>query len=777
MARQIVKKRQVTVLLEVIFVVLICPLYGQASDAPEPSELFEMSLEELMTIEVSSTASLTESAPRLVPAAVTVISEDDIRSSGARSLNELLDIYVPNLQWIRSFWEPDNIGLRGIISDRDDKYLLTVNGKVMNDRMHYGVISERDLVMLRDIHHIEVVRGPGSALYGPGAVSMVINIVTHNATTFEGTEITTRGGAVEEFGSVEIRHGRKFSEDSGLFMYAGIGKYNGADKYDSPVHYGFDFPTTSVFDWNASPGAPYLPGDGTAAGAAMTDIDMPNDGQAARDLPPIKLFAQFDNEEWTYWVRYTRGGQRFPWEPAALARVPYGYTDYLRSEATGAWLPIYPPDWDHSVDWGIPERVALIVWYPEYAATGLDQNFYQYQQLTGYIGYETSLSAETDFSMAFSYDMFDYKRQTINWINNAYREDEYYGRALVRHNFNDRHKAAFGIEVSHHELGFNAHGWPNVEFTSDSLPANSARWCTNLYSLFGEYQWNINDQWTTFVGGRIDDHTYSERMFSPRLSLIHTPTPKDTYKLMWSESVRANFEEEMRAGALNGQPDGDPEILDSLELRYERIHSEHLNLAASLFWHYNLELISYSGTVGAAVPIGTQRDWGLELEAYYHTDTTRFGISHGFTQLYDFDLKPGESTNITSQAYDYGNDSAMWSNHVTKLTFQHKLNEQWTADGSLRVYWGFGGIRDYEEYQLSQNSNYPVNSNWERGYRGNYYLNLGLQYQPSQNLTFRIDGMNLLGILNKDFNKRNYGASGAYRSHAPAVALTLSYTF
>lgn len=733
------------------FLMLFLPVLA---DTEEVAGIFDLSIEELMTIEIPSSATLTGAKPRLVPAAVTMITEEQIQASGARSLNELLDIYVPNFQWIRSAWEPDNVGLRGIIGDRDDKYLLTVNGKVMNDRSHYGVISERDLVLLRDIRYIEVVRGPGSAMYGPGAVSMVINIVTHSGETFQGTDITTRAGAVEEFYSTEIRHGRAFSdEDGGIFLYAGIGKYRGADKHRAPTHYGFDFPSESSFDWwnpdwGVFTGPDWLPADGTGAGDAMTGPSIPGDGQAFRNLPPLKFFGQINRGDWTYWVRYTRGGQTFPWATGILAREPYGWADWI------SW------DWD--------------TWEP----VKLKQNGYGYQQLTGYAGYDKSLTEQTELSLAFSYDFSDYKRFVNNGLADAYREDEYYGRALVRHTFNDRHKAALGVEVSHHELGYSAPGWPHTGFLSSNpiLGSDASRWSTNLYSIFGEHQWNINDQWTTFIGARLDDHTYSDKMFSPRASLIHTPNEKDTYKLMWSRSVRANFEEEMRAAALSGQSDGDPEKLDSLEFRYERAHTKNLDLAATLFWHYNLELIAYSSAAQSPVPLGTQRNWGFELEAYYKTETTRFGISHGFTKLYDFNLRPGQDTSITAEPYG-GSDFAMWSNHVTKLTASHKLNDQWTADGSLRMYWGFGGIRDYEEYQLDQDENYPIDPNWKRGYRGNYYLNLGVQYRPNKNMTFRLDGMNLLGIFDKDLNKRNYGASGAYRSHAPAVVFTMNCAF
>ena len=208
----------------------------EQKETKQKTDLTELSMEDLMNVEVVSTATLTKTTPRLVPAAVTTITAEQIKASGARSLYELLDIYVPDLQVIRHHWESDHMGLRGTINDRDDKYLLLVNGRVMNEHTHYGALTERDLVMLSDIHHIDIVRGPGSALYGPGAISMVINIVTFNADTFKGTEVTGRMGAIEEFYSGEVKHSQAFDDnDGGLFVYAGGAKQNGASKYDAPL--------------------------------------------------------------------------------------------------------------------------------------------------------------------------------------------------------------------------------------------------------------------------------------------------------------------------------------------------------------------------------------------------------------------------------------------------------------------------------------------------------------------------------------------------------------
>jgi outer membrane cobalamin receptor len=104
-------------------------------------------------------AALTETPKNIVPAAVTRITQDGIPRSGARNLNVLLGIFVPNLEWVQYHWEQSHLGLRGIISDREDKYLLLVNGRIMNDRTHYGAASERELPELGDINYIEVIRG------------------------------------------------------------------------------------------------------------------------------------------------------------------------------------------------------------------------------------------------------------------------------------------------------------------------------------------------------------------------------------------------------------------------------------------------------------------------------------------------------------------------------------------------------------------------------------------------------------------------------------------
>ena len=78
----------------------------------------------------------------------------------------------------------DALGFRGVISDRNEKTILLLNGKIMNEHTTFSAISERLISMLNDIKHFDVVRGPGSVIYGPGAIAGIIDITAFDCTIF-----------------------------------------------------------------------------------------------------------------------------------------------------------------------------------------------------------------------------------------------------------------------------------------------------------------------------------------------------------------------------------------------------------------------------------------------------------------------------------------------------------------------------------------------------------------------------------------------------------------
>src|SRR5439155_3059341 len=99
----------------------------------------------------------------------------------------LLEVYVPGALWM-AHNEGPHPGFRGIIVDRNYKFLLLVDGRLMNQKAHDGAVTELENWDLSDIAQIDVLRGPGSVTYGPGAIAGVISITTKSARKFAGQE-------------------------------------------------------------------------------------------------------------------------------------------------------------------------------------------------------------------------------------------------------------------------------------------------------------------------------------------------------------------------------------------------------------------------------------------------------------------------------------------------------------------------------------------------------------------------------------------------------------
>ena len=299
------------------------------AEANDTGDIYELSLEELWNLQVTKVGTLTSTTFRHVPAAVTRITQDDIFSSGARDMIELLDIYVPGLQWIRHNFEIMHLGIRGIISDREDKIMIRLNGKVMNERTHIGAISERDFPMMDDIRYIDIIRGAGSAVYGLGAVSMVIDIHTFDGQTATGGSVTLRGGGLYNFGTLSLQNTFDLPKDRNLYVYAAGGLVDGASTDNAPIVYGPAYTTRLGAD-------------------VASEHELPHqgarDGSQYRYLPPIKFHMQLNGKQSQAWVRYTRGGENFPKFITQWAAFPVGTRrDLLGQERFGRRISTADP--------------------------------------------------------------------------------------------------------------------------------------------------------------------------------------------------------------------------------------------------------------------------------------------------------------------------------------------------------------------------------------------------------------------------------------------------
>jgi outer membrane receptor protein involved in Fe transport len=716
---------------------------------------FEMSLQELMEVKIETSATLTKTSPRLVPFALTTITQEDIRRSQARSLYELLEMYVPNLEMLFAREYPKALGLRGIISHQSNKFLLLVNGRIMNERTTFGVMTEVDLPMLTDIHHIDVVRGPSSALYGPGALSMTINIVTDNANTYQGQETTIRGGDIEKFATFEYKLGKKLDEDSGVFLYAGVSHYRGATAADSPTVFGTKaevwllnhYPT---WTWDIVPGDEYW-------GKWFKNLN-----QAPFDRPKMKMYAEYTKGNFDIWARYIQGGQ---WIDFTC-----WHDDFAR------W------DWWH-----------VRVFADESVS---------YNQATIQASYDQEVSSDLSVKYVASYERFANENENFEqaYFQTSYAEDEIYGKILANWKPRENHSLAFGGEWAHDEFGipvsgkaisdhpFEFHYPPNRVGTDPYYWVGyMPRWNTEHPALLGEYQWNINDKFTLFLSGRVDWHPYTDTMYSPRGVLVYTPNTKDTFKLMLSRSARTNTAAQMWIDYHYLETKSPVETINAYELRYERQHSKNFWFGGSVFLYELPDALGDIWEVSEGVSTGTKvvgdiRSWGFELEAGYHKDRLKVDLSHGYTKLLKMTVKPGIPWQDYSAApYGFGNDLAQWNNHISKIRAEYEVNKKLIVNGALCVLWGNPGGKDAAEYRNYLFPNWDYDLGFDKPFAPSAYLNLGAEYKWSKNTTLNVIGYNLLGLVDIDLNKRRIGFDrelpGRFRIQPVAFGASFTHKF
>lgn len=192
-----------------------------AAQAQSVEELQRLSIEQLSNIEVTSVSKRTEPISE-APAAIYVITSDDIRRSGAITLPEVLRL-APNLDVARDNAQTYAVSARGFNStDASNKILVLIDGRAVYAPVHSGVYWDQLQVPLDDIERIEVISGPGGSVWGANAVNGVINIITKNSADTQGGLLDLKAGPVDQYGL--LQYGSRFGENGSYRIYGqGIG--------------------------------------------------------------------------------------------------------------------------------------------------------------------------------------------------------------------------------------------------------------------------------------------------------------------------------------------------------------------------------------------------------------------------------------------------------------------------------------------------------------------------------------------------------------------------
>lgn len=183
-----------------------------AGNTPGP-DLTAMSMESLMNLEVTSASRKSQRLSNTA-AAVYVITKEEIRRSGLTRVPELLRL-VPGMQVSRIDASRWAITARGFAGEFSNKLLVLVDGRSAYTEIFSGVYWDSQDTLVDDIERIEVVRGPGAAMWGANAVNGVINIITKNARDTQGSLISFGAG----------------NEDGPMTLYRFGGRAGGATWY------------------------------------------------------------------------------------------------------------------------------------------------------------------------------------------------------------------------------------------------------------------------------------------------------------------------------------------------------------------------------------------------------------------------------------------------------------------------------------------------------------------------------------------------------------------
>jgi iron complex outermembrane receptor protein len=470
------------------------------------------------------------------PAVTTVITAQDIEAMGARDIDEVLES-VPGLHVSRSqtTYRPIYI-MRGIYSNDNAEILMLINNVPLKSLESGGRYNVWGGMPVQNISRIEIIRGPGSALYGADAMSGVINIITKQADEIKGTETGIRSGSYQTT-DAWIQHGEK------------IGGVNVAS-------------SMQVFDTNGQKGIIQEDGQtffdqrgGIKSSFAPGSVNLGKKGLDTR------VDANKDN--WR-----VQAGYRTRRDVQTGVPISLNPLDLFRDDSVDITASYLNP---HLFDnWSVDARVS-------FREDNVDVNETIYLKRVSPTG---NISGETKMIMRLS------ERQTSaegsafysGWKDHLWRigTSHQYGQLL-----DVKYIANFGSDINGGRI-LPGSDLKDLTGTTAAIYPNASR--TNQ-SIFIQDEWKLAAQWTLTAGVRYDHYSDFGNSTNPRTALVWQIEPNLTAKLLYGHAFRApSFRElYLNSGLEHGNSALKPEKIRTTELALDWKATNDLYFAFNLY--------------------------------------------------------------------------------------------------------------------------------------------------------------------------------------------------
>jgi len=512
-------------------------VFAMVNEQDIVSDLADLSIEELLQVKITTVATGTQQIATFAPANTTTINAEEIEMMGATDLDEVLEA-VPGLHVARnpmSYYNPIYT-LGGIASVYNPEALVLLNGIPVNTLYTGGriLLGYGSGIPTTAIERVEVIRGPGSALYGADALSGVINVVTKTKADIDGTTTGMRLGSFDRR-DAWLLHGESYHGwDVGLSInYSDTQGQHSIVTEDAQTQY------DKLFNTHASlaPREMSLP-------RRNWDIDL----NVAKD-------------HWRFHTLYQKRSnvglgtgiaQVLDPESRATSNRVYANITYNNTEFTKDWELLARANYSDSSyltnDFSIYPAGAFGGAYPEgmRGATGVSER-------------------QAYFDVTGNYKGF--KGHQIR-LGTGYRFSEIY---------KVRDKRNFGVDPRTGQPIPATRELTDISGTSGAFLPTGDR---SNYNLFIQDIWTLNDKWEMTYGGRYDNYSDFGSTFNPRLALVWKTSSDFTTKFLYGKAFRApSFQEVYQAN--------NPVALGNLNLKPEQIQMYEVafDYRPSKKWH------------------------------------------------------------------------------------------------------------------------------------------------------------------------------------------------
>jgi len=497
--------------------------------------LAALSLEELLEVTVVdvSVASGFKQKNTQAPAVTSLITAQDIQASGANDLGEVLS-WVPGLFVSPNKSLDHNYKIRGVESFTQNETLLLINGQPYKNLLS-GDRGDWSGLPLENIKRIEVIRGPGSALYGADAFAGVINIITKTAVDIAGTQMGARF-ASQKNQDVWLLHG---SQHQGVDVALNLHYHTADSEY-------------SVYQLSAQPNeipiVEKIPG-------IQTDLQRMN---GSLDL---------SKDHWRLRMGYM--GLRRSYNPDPLEALDDQSADENRAHAELSYHnPELRPNWE------LQSHLSYVYWQDKAryfeeidlleSLAGLSLNPQDYQPLANYRIDTTE--AQIRFSTHFIYSGFKHHKLLFGL---GYTQED-----LLRT------KIEVGLSTLANEQ--------QILDVGAATRRNNPNPDRDAWHSFIQDTWSITEDWKLTAGLRYDHYSDFDSTLNPRLALVWQANTQFSSKLLYGKAFIApaymllNLQND---SFVQVNPDLQPQTIDTYELAFDYHPSSTWNLSLNLYYY------------------------------------------------------------------------------------------------------------------------------------------------------------------------------------------------